>query len=100
MGAEFVTRHYPQMTPNALLKAFEAWQDDARREEPDIAGSSYSGTIVEAHGLEFPLVAPFERAEEADDYLVETCDKWGPARAVQFKQAGTTAWQIGAWCAS
>lgn len=90
MGANFVSFNLKggKLT---VAKEFEL------RREQDLYdnGHSYSGGIGMASGLEFEDRL-FASDDDADEALVENCQKWEEAKAVRVGDH----WRIGAWCAS
>ena len=61
-------------------------------------GNSYSGEINMKRKLEFTHKR-FKSYNEASEYLSETCDKWGPALVVEYRNSeGQLVWLVGASC--
>lgn len=100
MGAEFQTVAIPvkEVTKtNTLNKIFQGIVEQCKY---DHGHGGYSGTFAECWDL---AISPkkFNNYKEADDYLMNTHDKWEPAIAVLFKdEKGDEYWVIGAWCSS
>jgi hypothetical protein len=93
MGASFcLMKVEATKTQQQVREAFQEAQERDRYEN----GHSYSGGFGMAAGLAFNR-ARFERADDADEWLQENCEKWAEAIAVRLND-GT--WIIGAWCSS
>lgn len=95
MGATNVTRTYKFSTPrDEIEKNFNAQVDTSLYED----GHSYSGAIgMFGHGI--ARWADLDLADEnaADDWLLETHQKWDRAIAVSFRRDGEKWWLIGGW---
>ena len=98
MGAVFNSGFCPKTDKTLIREQFEQIQEQDRYEN----GHSYSGGFGMAHGIEFLASPSFEAQEEADAYLAEHAEKWGPALAVAIVGSDGQAkgWYIGAWCSS
>ena len=96
MGACFESVVIKGENETEAKKKFEAIQENDRYEN----GHSYSGTIGMADGIKFTGQS-FASRNEAEEYLVNTCQKWEEALAVKFKnQKGEINFLVGAWCSS
>jgi hypothetical protein len=94
MGAEFCTMTVKGENRKQAKSQFEAEQESDRYEN----GHSYSGGLGMADGLEFHE-KKFSNKVEAEQYLIETCEKWGPAIAVTYQNPkGEINFLIGALC--
>jgi hypothetical protein len=59
----------------------------------------YTGTLAETHGrISFFHSLEFDSRDDAEDWIDENADKWGPALAVRIK--GMDGWFAGAICSS
>lgn len=96
MGAEFCTMIVKGENEKDAKSKFKDAQDTDRYEN----GHSYSGGLGMADGLEFHSKS-FSSEDDAEEYLSETCEKWGPAIAVKFQDSkGEINFLIGAMCSS
>ncbi len=60
----------------------------------------YSGTISTADGVKVEgYRPPFANDDDAEAYLLENAEKWGPLVVVPFLDAGKVRWLAGMWCA-
>jgi len=90
MGANFNTINLKGERPD-ILGAFRGIQDDDRYEN----GHSYSGGFGMTTGLSF-IEKSFASDDDADEWLIENCQKWEDALAVFVNDH----YRIGAWCSS
>lgn len=81
MGGEFNARVFQTDDSSEVKKEFDRWVADARYER---GHGPYTGSIGEKDGLRFSGVGPFKNVDEAEEYLINNNEKWGPAEAVRF----------------
>ena len=91
MGASFITMR-AKGTHDQVKEAFRIAQEDDRYHN----GHSYSGGFGMCTGLTFGRVNRCHEEVEADEWLSQNCDKWGPAIALRLTD---DEYLIGAWCA-
>ncbi len=96
MGAEFQTMRVNSTDATKIKREFERAQEEDLYEN----GHSYSGGLGMAPGLELESLKTFETEDDADDYLVNRCQKWENAIGVPFKLGNKIVYLIGAWCSS
>lgn len=99
MGANFVSiKMRGDLNPGEMRRDFELMQDQDRYEN----GHSYSGGIGMARGLKILSYPNFINDKDAENWLVEHCEKWEEAKAVQIKDKDGMVghYIIGAWCSS
>lgn len=96
MGAVFQLECLDVLLDNEYREWLEKYQEQLRY---DHGHSGYTGTFAEANGLIVHRDMPaFESVEDAEEWLVDACEKWGPVEIVFAKvPSGTTA-VAGAWC--
>jgi len=83
MGACFVTEVFDgKFTPKELEKAYNNRVEDLRSE---YGSNAYNGTFSTLHGIHVEKSRVFQTQREAEDYLDGTCEKWGDAIAVKYK---------------
>jgi hypothetical protein len=96
MGAEFDSFTIKAKTTSEVRRRFEVEQEQATYDD----GHSYSGRINMATDIKFEDRV-FNSRIEAEEYVSNTAEKWGPAIAVQYKDNnGNLTWFVGAWCSS
>lgn len=96
MGAEYQSMVVKGENRKEARERFKSEQESDLYEN----GHSYSGGMGMATGLEF-TDKHFSSYQEADDYLSETCEKWGDALAVTYQdEKGNINFLIGALCSS
>jgi hypothetical protein len=91
MGAWYTDYTVKGGNETYVRRKFSELQKNAAYEH----GSSYSGEINMAHGLEFTGKI-FKSYLEASEYISETAEKFGAALVVQYRNnAGQLVWLIG-----
>ena len=97
MGAVYVEGFYNQEDKNAVRENFQEAQEHDRYEN----GHCYSGGIGMAEGIHFLNDKKFDNIQEAEDWVIDEAQKWGPALAVRIinPDANKNGWYFGAWCA-
>lgn len=96
MGACFDSGFYRETDKHTVREAFENDQEIDRYEN----GHCYSGSIGMATGAKFLDNMVFGNKEDAEDYIAETAQKWGPALFVKVVNENEEGWFFGAWCSS
>lgn len=89
MGASYVSRTYPDMPESELAKHI----DNDRAQDAHEDGCSYSGSWGVKHGFDVEYtgygsnraVKTFDSVRDADDYISDNNDKWGPLTAVKAR---------------
>jgi translation initiation factor 2 beta subunit (eIF-2beta)/eIF-5 len=83
MGGQFNSAVF-KGSPEAVRKEFNSWVSEAEYESGH--AGNYTGSISEKgrDGLQFPSLTPFKNRDQAEDWLQEHNEKWGPAQAVPF----------------
>lgn len=98
MGACFVSGYY---TETDKTKVEQKFLDD---QEIDVYenGHCYSGSIGMANGIKFVDNLVFTNYSDADDWLSDNVQKWGPTLAVRLEDPDKklTGWVYGALCSS
>lgn len=94
MGACFVGFNKEDCPRAELHTEYKERCKDAAHEH----GHSYSGAINMSTGLEISRQT-FTDENEADNWLADHAEKWGPAIAVKIESADKTFWLVGAWVA-
>ncbi len=79
MGASFDSLTFKACDEQTMRNKFRKYQDDACEEH---GSGSYAGHIGIAAGLQVSTKV-FKTKREAEDFLVEKAEKWGPAIAVK-----------------
>lgn len=78
-----------------VKKEFDNYCEQAAYDD----GHSYSGRLNMCNGIEFESdIASNE--EEAHDLLNSRLEKWGPAKAIQFKKGNAIKWLVAGVCSS
>ena len=97
MGAAYVTGFCPEQDKSTVWQLFQEEQEQDRYEN----GHCYSGGIGMAEGIRFLDDKKFGSVEEAEDWVVDQAQKWGPALAVRVihPDQSKCGWYYGAWCA-
>ena len=99
MGACFDLRFVEETDKQKAKEIFESMQEECRYEN----GHSYSGGIGMATGLRFTDEV-FSGSREAEEWLEDNAEKWGPALAVRFNgivnRKEYDGWLVGAICSS
>lgn len=100
MGAcyvgEFVKDDEVPRSEAELKEIFEKNQEVDRYEN----GHMYSGGIGMAEGLVIDRGKKFGSPRDAEDWIEENAQKWGPALAVRVEGPNERGWFYGAICAS
>jgi hypothetical protein len=60
----------------------------------------YSGTLAEANGAEIDRSQVFTSFGDAEEYLEDVAQKWGPAVGVRVEIDDRVSYFFGAWCSS
>jgi len=82
MGSCSIYREFPNTkTQKQLVKSFEEMCVEAAYSH----GHEYSGSWNMLRDIEFPAKDTFETLSDAEDYISEKAEKWGPAICVKFK---------------
>ena len=98
MGANFQSTVFPKTVAVDGLQAFGAAVIDTAKYDHGHGG--YSGSFAEARGVEVRArLTPFASVREADAYLMNEAEKWGPLVVVPFLAEGEVRWIAGLWCA-
>ena len=99
MGANFAT--YNAGPLSQTRDQLNDWYKEACRAAAWSCGNEYSGEINMTSGLGVDSRA-FPSVSAAEDYLDETCQKWGNAIAVRVvpEDGSPGHWRVGAICAS
>ncbi len=79
MGANFNVTSFPAMSKTELEVAFHDYVENQRDE---FGSDAYSGTMANSRGLTISA-KEFNTYEEAEDWLSDNTQKWGPAIAVK-----------------
>ena len=97
MGAAYVTGFCPEQDKSTVQQLFQEEQEQDRYEN----GHCYSGGIGMAEGISFLDDKKFGSVEEAEEWVVDQAQKWGPALAVRVinPDQSKCGWYYGAWCA-
>ena len=100
MGASFDCRRVSvEQVPTSV--ELRRWFDEVQRADRHENGHSYSGSIGMASGLTVRSIATFDSIAEAEEWIDDHAEKWGPALAAQALDAkGRPWWVVGAWCSS
>ena len=96
MGACFNSDFYNETNKQKVKENFEDKQDMDRYEN----GHCYSGGIGMADGCKFLDSMVFDNFNDAEDYLLDAAQKWGPALFVRVQNDEHNGWYYGAWCSS
>lgn len=97
MGATYVDGFYNSEDKNSVHANFQEEQEIDRYEN----GHCYSGGIGMAEGIRFLDDKQFGSVQEAEEWLIDEAQKWGPALAVRIinPDPEKCGWYYGAWCA-
>jgi len=93
MGAEFDFQVLEAKTKNDAIKEVKAIIEKCQY---DHGHAGYTGTLAEANGCKMEVSMIFNSNAEAEDWLMETCQKWEEAIIVQT----VNGYCVGAWCSS
>jgi hypothetical protein len=93
MGAQF---NFRTMRATTRAEALKEAKEVISQSAYDYGHAGYTGSFAEASGADYNG-ALMEGEQEAENFLVDKCEKWGPAIIVQDK-AGV--FYMGAWCSS
>ena len=96
MGAAFDAYFANNPNRTEVKQKFDYIQEIDRHEN----GHCYSGGIGMASGIRFLNDRTFSCINEAEEWVVNNAEKWGPALAVRVKNDEYDGWFFGAWCAS
>lgn len=96
MGAEY-SQFKARCTREELRPTFVEFQEQCFY---DHGHSGYTGTMAEADGCSI-TTKEFITNEEAEEWLTEHAEKWGPALVVKVTLNDQEPyWLFGAWCSS
>jgi hypothetical protein len=93
MGAEFQFAVLEAKTKNDAIKEVKAIIEKCQY---DHGHAGHSGSFAEANGVEIISTIICDSNAEAEDLLMEKCQKWEAAIVIQT----TTNFCVGAWCSS
>ena len=94
MGAAYTQAVLPDQSHDELIATWEAIVEQCLY---DYGHSCYSGSFAEKDGLQI-LSKAFLSTDEAEEYIIEHNDKWGPAMAARVVVKEGYGWYIGGWC--
>jgi hypothetical protein len=96
MGAEFST-FTTQAKKEELNKIFN---DHVEQCFYDLGHAGYTGSMAECDGWTLSSKV-FVSSEDAEEWLINKAEKWGPAIAVRIQpEQEYPYWLFGAWCSS
>jgi|LakMenEpi03Aug12_release.lakeMendotaPanAssembly.Ray.scaffolds.fasta_scaffold1738688_1 hypothetical protein len=96
MGACFNSRTFDIEDKAEILKRWDEAVANCLYEN----GHSYSGGIgMLGHGIQFRSET-FKNRDEAEEFILQHQEKWGPAMGVKFSSDNGKGWVVGGWCSS
>jgi hypothetical protein len=96
MGAEF-SQFIARCEKREITRVFREHVEECRY---DHGHAGYTGTMAEANGCRM-TGKEFINQEEAESWLEENAQKWGPALIVKvILNDQEPFWLFGAWCSS
>ncbi len=93
MGAEFVCEKLKAETREEAIYEVKQIIEQCLH---DYGHAGYTGTFAESYGVSVVDI-DVNNCDEAYDWLIENCRKWGPVLIVETRDDGYVA---GAWCSS
>ena len=97
MGAIFNLAHYPVLETTDRKTVANLGQSIIGQASQECGMGGYTGTWAECDGVRVRMDLLFDSVHEAETWLEENTEKWGPMIAVRVNQQG---WVFGAWCSS
>lgn len=93
MGAEFVDERLKATTRDEAISEVKQIIEQCLH---DYGHAGYTGTFAESDGVNV-VEREMKDYDEAYDWLIDNCRKWGPVLVVKTMADGYVA---GAWCSS